>query len=91
MIGRGSRYASPARADRPKHQGPAGGAIISSYYNGNKSAVKNHSYVSDPVSAPTNYSQNMSNAGRGQSPGSPKKGLGDIQEFLNRLPAKTTA
>lgn len=74
LIGRGSRYASPARAERP------GGYIF------NK---QNQSGFTDPVSAPTNYSQNVSNAGKH----SPNKsgGLGDIQEFLNRLPAKTAS
>ena len=43
------------------------------------------------MSAPTNYSQNVSNAGRGLSPPKEAKNFGDIQEFLNRLPAKTSS
>ena len=38
-----------------------------------------------------NYSQNMSGAGRQRSPPKEAPKLGDIQEFLNRVPAKTTA
>ena len=87
MIGKGSRYASPAYADRKDHRTGGGGAITNNYYK-NTSGVKNNSFVSDPVSAPTNYSQNISGAGRGSFKA---RNLGDIQEFLNRLPAKTTS
>ena len=52
MIGRGSKYASPAMG-RPNI--PSGGAIISNYYK------PNNSYID----ANPNYSQNVSNnAGR---------------------------
>jgi hypothetical protein len=86
MIGKGSKYASPARADRIDQRPGGGGAFSNNYYK-NSQGMKNNSYVSDPVSAPTNYSQNISGAGRVSSP--PKaRNFEDIQEFLNRLPTK---
>jgi hypothetical protein len=92
LIGKGSRYASPARAERrsPASSG-GGGAITNNYYrNPSSSAQKMNNQYSEPT-APSNNSQNISGAG-GQRP-QPKEApkFGDIQEFLNRLPAKTTA
>jgi hypothetical protein len=90
MIGKGSRYASPARADRKPVLSGGGGAITNNYYrNPSQSGLKNNSLFSEPASAPTNYSQNVSHAA-GKSPQKETaQQLGNIQEFLNRLPAKT--
>ena len=59
LIGMGSRYASPARADRrPVAQVAGGGAITNNYYrNTSQSGVRNSSQYDM-------HSQNMSGAGR---------------------------
>jgi hypothetical protein len=81
LIGKGSRYASPARAvSKPILQG-GGGAITNNYYrNTSQSAIKGY-----PEGQNT-----QGGAGRDRSPPKEARNFGDIQEFLNRLPAKTT-
>lgn len=92
MIGKGSRYASPARADRrpiANNIGGGGGAITNNYYrNTSQSGMKNNnSLYSDPMM----NSQNMSGVGRQRSPPKEARDFGGIQDFLNRVPAKTTS
>lgn len=61
LIGKGSRFASPARAERrPMAQG--GGAITNNYYKGGNnsmSGMRGSAQLSDVI-----YSQNVSGAGR---------------------------
>jgi hypothetical protein len=79
LIGKGSRFASPARAERKPVANGGGGAITNNYYrNTSQSGLNNNSLYSNQVSAPTNYSQNYSGAGRKGSPPKEARNLGDI-------------